>query len=83
MAWLRSILDAYIICYNGYISRDNLRCGAISNYLLYTGVCSLGVVVIVNISSFFATNVIAPNPVISGRSEFSLDTIPSFLRWKT
>jgi len=41
MARLRSILEAYIICYNGYISRDNPRCGAISNYLLYTGVCSL------------------------------------------
>jgi len=24
----------YIICYNGYISRDNPRCGA-TNYLLY------------------------------------------------
>lgn len=39
MAWLRSAPEAYIICYNDYISRDNPRCGAISNYLLYTGVC--------------------------------------------
>lgn len=51
IAWLRSAPEAYIICYNGYISRDNPpRCGAISNYLLYTGVCPLSFV-IVNISS--------------------------------
>lgn len=36
MACLRSTPQAHIIC---YISRDNLRCGAISNYLLYTEPC--------------------------------------------
>lgn len=50
ISWLRSAPEAYIICYNGYISRDNPRCGAISIYLLYTGVCLLSFV-IVNIST--------------------------------
>lgn len=84
MACLRSAPEAHIIC---YISRDNPRCGAISNYLLYTGVrlslffllrfVQLRPVVTVNISSS-REHVIAPNPVIFRGRTIVIRHSPSF-----
>lgn len=80
IAWLHSAPEAYIICYNGYISRDNPRCGAISIYLLYTGVCPLSFV-IVNISflSLFAATLSCPIPLSPGWSRLPFDTLFLFL----